>query len=137
MLKTLFNTLKNNDQNELINNNKTIRLFECKNCGTSYWSAKDICELFEIEEAELVLNGLDPDMKNEIFSDSNKEDWDLSETDKIDVLTLKGVLALLFQSETPFAKYTQRWFIDEVVEKARLAGSKSKELELHPAEAAC
>jgi hypothetical protein len=77
---------------------------------------------------------LDPDMKDEMFPE---EDWDLAESDKTDVITLNGILALVFQSQTSFAKVTQRWVIDEFVEKFLLSEDEPIEFRLLPAEVEC
>jgi hypothetical protein len=66
-----------------------------------------------------------------------EEDWDLAESDKTDVITLNGILALVFQSQTSFAKMTQRWIIDKFVEKVLLSEGESKELGLLPAGVEC
>ncbi len=106
----------------------------CDCCGKISYSAKEVCELLGIDDVERALRQLDPDMKDEMFTE---EDLDLSEHDETDVVTLNGILALVFQSQTPFAKITQRWVIDEFVEKVLLKSVDLKELELLPAEAEC
>jgi prophage antirepressor-like protein len=136
MFKQLLNTFKKNEQKELNTFNKTIKLMPCVDCGKIYCNAKDVCEFLEIEDAEQALKQLDSDMKSEMFSDSD-EDWDLSEPSKIDVLTLSGLFTLVFQSQTLFAKDTQRWIVDEFVENIFLKSDISKELGLLPAEVAC
>lgn len=106
----------------------------CDCCGKISYSAKEVCELLGIDDVERALRQLDPDMKDEMFTE---EDLDLSEHDETDVVTLNGILALVFQSQTPFAKITQRWVIDEFVEKVLLKSVDLKELELLPAEVVC
>ena len=121
----------------LYNIRKFIKNLEphiCDCCGKVNYSAKEVCELLGIEDAERALRQLDPDMKDEMFPE---EDRDLSESDKMDVVTLNGILALVLQSQTPFAKMTQRWIIDEFVEKVLLKSDESKDLELLPAEVVC
>ncbi len=106
----------------------------CDCCGKISYSAKEVYELLGIDDVERALRQLDPDMKDEMFTE---EDLDLSEHDETDVVTLNGILALVFQSQTPFAKITQRWVIDEFVEKVLLKSVDLKELELLPAEVVC
>ena len=106
----------------------------CDCCGKISYSAKEVCDLLGIDDVKRALRQLDPDMKDEMFTE---EDLDLSEHDETDVVTLNGILALVFQSQTPFAKITQRWVINEFVEKVLLSEGEAKELELLPAEAEC
>jgi prophage antirepressor-like protein len=133
-MKNLLNIFKRDNRQEVKTFNKTIKLMQCVDCGKFFCDAKDVCNLLEIEDTELALNELDPDMKEEMFPE---EDCDLWEADKNDVLTMSGVFALVFQSKTPFAKDTQRWIIDEFVKKVLLSEGVSKELGLLPAEAVC
>jgi prophage antirepressor-like protein len=121
----------------LYNINNLVKNLEpniCDCCGKVSYSAEEVCKLLGIEDAERALRQLDPDMKDEMFPE---DDYDLSKSDKMDVVTLNGILALVFQSQTPFAKVTQRWVIDEFVEKVLLSEGEAKELELLPAEAEC
>lgn len=105
----------------------------CDCCGKITYSAKDVCDLLGIDNAERALKKLDPDMKSEMVSDSDEEDWDLSEPDKMDVVNLNGIFALVFQSKTSFAKITQRRIIDEYVEKIISSSGETKKLKLLPA----
>jgi prophage antirepressor-like protein len=123
--------------NNLNNINNLVKKLEpiiCECCGKVSYSAEEVCKLLGIDDVERALRELDPDMKDEMFPE---DDYDLSESDKIDVVTLNGILALVFQSQTPFAKVTQRWVIDEFVEKVLLKSDESKDLELLPAEVVC
>jgi hypothetical protein len=124
-MKTLYNI------NNLVKNLEPI-ICEC--CGKVSYSAKEVCELLGIDDVDRALRELDPDMKDEMFPE---EDWDLAESDKTDVITLNGILALVFQSQTSFAKMTQRWIIDKFVEKVLLSEGESKELGLLPAGVEC
>jgi prophage antirepressor-like protein len=121
----------------LYNINNLVKNLEpniCDCCGKVSYSAEDVCKLLGIEDAERALRQLDPDMKDEMFPE---EDWDLAESDKTDVITLNGILALVFQSQTSFAKMTQRWIIDEIVEKFLLSEDEPIEFRLLPAEVEC
>jgi len=106
---------------------KNLEPHVCDCCGKISYSAKDVCELLGIDDAEQALRELDPDMKSVMVSGSDVED----------VVTLNGIFALVFKSQTSFAKIIQRWTIDEFVEKAFLGEDEPKELELLPAEAVC
>ena len=88
----------------------------CDCCGKITYSAKDVCGLLEIENVEKALMELDPEMKTKMVFGSDGENWDLSESDREDVVNLHGILAFVFQSQTLFAKTTQRRVMDEYVE---------------------
>ena len=109
----------------------------CDCCGKIHYSAKEVCELLRIEDVERALNELDPVMTSEMYNHEDKEDWDLAESEKIDVVTLEGVFALVFKSQSSFAKQIQRWIIAEFVEKLLSDEDESEDLELFPAEVAC
>ncbi len=114
----------------LYNIKKLVRTFKpmvCDCCGKIGYSAKEVCDLLGIDNVEQALNDLNPDMKTEMISGSDVED----------VVTLKGIFALVFESQTSFAKIIQRWIIDGFVEKILLDEDEPKELELLPAEAVC
>jgi prophage antirepressor-like protein len=113
---------------------KNLEPHICDCCGKVHYSAKEVCELLGIDNVEQALRELDPDMKDEMFPE---EDWDLSEAESMDVVTLVGVFALVFQSQISFAKMIQRWIIEGLVEKVFLIEDESKQLELLPAEAEC
>jgi prophage antirepressor-like protein len=124
----------------LNNIKKLVENFEphiCDCCGKISYCAKEVCDLLGIDDVERALNGMDPDMKTEMISDSDEEDWDLSEPEKKDVVTLNGIFALVFKSQISFAKIIQRWIIDGFVEKILLDEDEPKELRLLPAEAVC
>ena len=91
------------------------------------YSATEVCALLGIDNVERALKELDPEMKTEMISGSDEED----------VVTLHGIFALVFKSQTSFAKIIQRWIIDGFVEKTLLDEDEPKELELLPAEAVC
>ena len=69
----------------------------------------------------------DPDMKTEMISGADVED----------VVTLEGIFALVFQSQSSFAKQIQRWIIEGFVEKLLLDENESEDLELLSVEVAC
>ena len=114
----------------LYNIKKLVRTFKpiiCDCCGKIGYSAKEVCDLLGIDNVEQALNDLNPDMKTEMISGADVED----------VVTLKGIFALVFKSQTSFAKIIQRWIIDGFVEKVFLNEVKSGELRQLSAEAVC
>jgi len=127
-MKTLYNIRK------LVKNLEPI-ICEC--CGKVSYSAEEVCQLLGIDNVEQALNKLDPDMRYKMVSGLDEEDWDLSEAESMDVVTLEGVFALVFQSQISFAKMIQRWIIEGFVEKVFLIEDESKQFELLPAEVVC
>ena len=71
-----------------------------------FWSAKEVCKVLEIEDADKAIAELDPDDK---FEDLVKEGIFKKPRNKIVALNWTGLSSLLFRSKTPFAKKFQRF----------------------------
>ena len=71
-----------------------------------FWSAKEVCKVLEIEDADKAIAELDPDDK---FEELVKEGMFKKPRKKIVVLNWTGLSSLLFRSKTPFAKKLQRF----------------------------
>jgi prophage antirepressor-like protein len=127
-MKTLYNIRK------LV---KNLEPHICGCCGKVHYSAKEACDLLGIDDLDQALRELDPDMKDEMVFGSDEDGWDLAESEKMDVVTLEGVFALVFHSQTSFSKILQRWIIEGFVEKVFFGKEESKQLELRPAEVVC
>jgi hypothetical protein len=71
-----------------------------------FWSAKEVCKVLEIENADKAIAELDPDDK---FEELVKECVFKKPQNKIVALNWTGLSSLLFRSQTPFAKKFQRF----------------------------
>jgi hypothetical protein len=71
-----------------------------------FWSAKEVCKVLEIEDADKAIAELDPDDK---FEEVVKEGMFKKPRKKIVALNWTGLSSLLFRSQTAFAKKFQRF----------------------------
>ena len=94
--------------------NITVEPIECGCCGDLFWPADDVCKLLEINDANRVLQNLEPDEKTEIVFNKIKN-GSVSIEAETDVLTLAGVFTLIFQSKASVAIALKRIIAHEVL----------------------
>jgi hypothetical protein len=83
--------------------NNGITLYFDGNYGP-FWSAKEVCKVLEIEDADRAIGELSPYDK---FEERVKEGLFKKSRNKIVALNWTGLSSLLFRSQTPFAKKFQ------------------------------
>ena len=86
--------------------------------GAVFWSAKDVCKILEIEDAEAAIGELDPDSVTERLVLPDEDETNDTKAKKIPqkvvILNWKGLSALLFRSQAPMAKKFQRFVNDNL-----------------------
>ena len=109
-----------NKNNETINSNKRL-VSLTKDGGSKCWIAKQVCEIFGIENADQVIANLDAEEKFVIESDaipvflkSNQDGLNDSEPNEITLVNEYGFVTLMYLSQTELAKADRRCFIDKV-----------------------
>ena len=103
----------NKKEYEFITSNK--RLVSVNNDdGSKCWIAKQVCEIFSIENADQVIANLDPEEKSVIVFEANQDGLNDSAPNEITIVNEYGFATLMYLSQTEFAKEARHCFIDKV-----------------------
>jgi len=84
--------------------------------GGVFWSAKDVCRMLKINDADKAITEIDPEAKTETLYLPDEDESKNTEAKKLPrkvvVLDYRGLFALLFRSQAPIAKKFQS-FVNE------------------------
>ncbi|MFA6012770.1 MAG: BRO family protein [Desulfobacteraceae bacterium] len=94
---------------------KEVRTITDEN-GDPWWVAKDACDVLELSDVSMSLNGLEDDEKliqTLLVSGQNRSVWTINEP---------GLYSLVIRSNKPEAKKFKRWITHEVLPAIRKTG---------------
>ena len=118
-----------NTKSEIINSNKRLVTIISDDGGERY-IAKDICEMFEIENADQVIANLDPEEKSVIALKADKGSTNGSAANEITLVDIDGLITLMFHSESDFGRRLRKQINYLMTEEAKdLIFEKLSELE--------
>lgn len=87
--------------------------------GEPWWVAKDVCEILDLSNVAMAVQGLDADEKlisTLLISGQNRETWTVNEP---------GLMRLIMRSNKEEAKLFQRWVFHDVLPQIRRTGQYS------------
>ena len=105
----------------------TVRTIERD--GVTWFVAKDVCDILEIQNVTQAINQLDDDEKMTLCN-SEGHSGQRGGAQFLNVITESGVYALVFRSRKPEARKFSKWVRTEVLPEIRRTGSYGVTAEL-------
>jgi len=103
---------------EIINSNKRLVTISTDD-GAERWIAKDICEMFDIKNADQVIANLDPEAKSVIAFEANQGSTNGSAANEITLVDIDGLVTLLFHSQSDLGRHLRMRIIYLMTEEAK------------------